>query len=153
MKFYLIVAKGKKQGMPIPVEIDLFLIGSGPVCQLRAVHDDIGDQHCAVVTRGRKVFVSRSGQRPPHVRQWRSLDTRRRVAAAPRATCWKSGRSSSWSSIAKRPCRSGTSKNGPSVAWIKTSTAKRNLVVAEAKSSTPKSTSKPPRPRPPSSTD
>src|SRR5262249_30310592 len=24
MKFYLIVAKGKKQGMPIPVEIDLF---------------------------------------------------------------------------------------------------------------------------------
>ena len=34
MKFFLIVAKGKKQGMPIPVEIDLFLIGSGPVCQL-----------------------------------------------------------------------------------------------------------------------
>jgi anti-anti-sigma regulatory factor len=58
MKFYLIVAKGKKQGMPIPVEIDLFLIGSGPVCQLRAVHDDIGEQHCAIVTRGRKVFVS-----------------------------------------------------------------------------------------------
>ncbi|HEX3149109.1 MAG TPA: FHA domain-containing protein [Gemmataceae bacterium] len=58
MKFYLIVAKGKKQGMPIPVEIDLFLIGSGAVCQLRAVHDDIGDQHCALVTRGRKVFVS-----------------------------------------------------------------------------------------------
>jgi anti-anti-sigma regulatory factor len=58
MKFYLIVAKGKKQGMPIPIEIDLFLIGSGPMCQLRAVHDDIGEQHCAVVTRGRKVFVS-----------------------------------------------------------------------------------------------
>ena len=58
MKFYLIVAKGKKQGMPIPVEIDLFLIGSGAMCQLRAVHDDIGEQHCAVVTRGRKVFVS-----------------------------------------------------------------------------------------------
>lgn len=58
MKFYLIVAKGKKQGMPIPVEIDLFLIGSGPVCQLRASHDTIGEQHCAIVTRGRKVFVS-----------------------------------------------------------------------------------------------
>jgi len=58
MKFYLIVAKGKKQGMPIPVEIDLFLIGSGAMCQLRAVHDDIGEQHCAIVTRGRKVFVS-----------------------------------------------------------------------------------------------
>jgi anti-anti-sigma regulatory factor len=58
MKFYLIVAKGKKQGMPIPVEIDLFLIGSGPMCQLRAVHDDIGEQHCAIVTRGRRVYVS-----------------------------------------------------------------------------------------------
>ena len=58
MKFYLIVAKGKKHGMPIPVEIDLFLIGSGAMCQLRAVHDDIGEQHCAIVTRGRKVFVS-----------------------------------------------------------------------------------------------
>jgi anti-anti-sigma regulatory factor len=58
MKFYLIVAKGKKQGMPIPVEVDLFLIGSGPVCQLRAAHDDIGEQHCAMVTRGRKVFIS-----------------------------------------------------------------------------------------------
>lgn len=58
MKFYLIVAKGKKQGMPIPVEIDLFLVGSGPVCQLRAAYDKIGEQHCALVTRGRKVFVS-----------------------------------------------------------------------------------------------
>ncbi len=58
MKFFLIVAKGKKQGMPIPVEIDLFLIGGGPVCQLRAAHEDIGEQHCAIVTRGRKVFVS-----------------------------------------------------------------------------------------------
>ena len=28
MKFYLIVAKGSKQGMPIPVTIDLFLVGS-----------------------------------------------------------------------------------------------------------------------------
>lgn len=58
MKFYLIVAKGKKAGMPIPVEIDLFLIGSSPVCQLRADYPGIGEQHCALVTRGRKVFIS-----------------------------------------------------------------------------------------------
>jgi hypothetical protein len=57
MKFYLIVAKGKKQGMPIPIEIDLFMIGSGKICQLRAVHDQIGDQHCALVKRERKVFI------------------------------------------------------------------------------------------------
>lgn len=59
MKFFLIVAKGKKQGMPIPIEIDLFLIGSGPVCQLRAVHEKIGEQHCAIVIRDRKkLFIS-----------------------------------------------------------------------------------------------
>jgi len=57
MKFYLIVAKGKKQGMPIPIEFDLFSIGSGPMCQLRAVHDSIGEQHCALVQRDRKVFI------------------------------------------------------------------------------------------------
>ena len=45
MKFFLIVAKGKKAGLPIPIEIDLFLIGSAEECQLRAVHDDIGEQH------------------------------------------------------------------------------------------------------------
>jgi anti-anti-sigma regulatory factor len=58
MKFYLIVVSGKKQGMPIPIEIDLFLIGTAPVCQLRSNHPDIGDQHCALLTRGRKVFVT-----------------------------------------------------------------------------------------------
>ncbi len=57
MKFYLIVAKGKKQGLPIPIEVDLFVIGSDKSCQLRAIHDDIGEQHCALVMRGRKVFV------------------------------------------------------------------------------------------------
>ncbi len=57
MKFYLIVAKGKKQGMPIPITVDLFLIGSDNVCQLRTKVPDVGAQHCALVTRERKVFV------------------------------------------------------------------------------------------------
>lgn len=57
MKVFLIAAKGKKKGVPIPIEYDLFLIGSGEACQLRCVHDDIGDQHCAIVTRDRKVFA------------------------------------------------------------------------------------------------
>ena len=57
MKFFLIVAKGKKQGLPIPIEVDLFLIGSGKMCQLRASHDNIGAQHCALVKRERKVFI------------------------------------------------------------------------------------------------
>jgi hypothetical protein len=57
MKFYLIVAKGKKQGLPIPIEVDLFLIGSSTSCQLRAQHEDIGEQHCALAVRERKVFI------------------------------------------------------------------------------------------------
>jgi anti-anti-sigma regulatory factor len=57
MKFYLIVAKGKRQGMPIPIEVDLFLIGSDGICQLRADHENIGEQHCALVRRERKVFI------------------------------------------------------------------------------------------------
>ncbi|HEV3143528.1 MAG TPA: FHA domain-containing protein [Gemmataceae bacterium] len=57
MKFYLIVAKGKHQGLPIPIEIDLFLIGSDKMCQLRSQADGMGMQHCAFVTRERKVFI------------------------------------------------------------------------------------------------
>jgi anti-anti-sigma regulatory factor len=57
MKFYLIVAKGKRQGFPIPIEVDLFVIGSNQMCQLRAHHERIGDQHCALVRRERKVFI------------------------------------------------------------------------------------------------
>ncbi|MSQ97234.1 MAG: FHA domain-containing protein [Gemmataceae bacterium] len=55
MKFYLIVAKGSKQGMAIPITIDLFLIGSDSICQLRK--SSLGSNHCAIVTRDKKVFV------------------------------------------------------------------------------------------------
>ena len=55
MKFYLIVAKGRKKGMPVPINVDLFLIGSERMCQLRA--KNLGPKHCAIVTRERKVFI------------------------------------------------------------------------------------------------
>jgi anti-anti-sigma regulatory factor len=55
MKFYLIVAKGSKQGLPIPITVDLFLIGSDKMCQLRK--RSLGPKHCAFVTRNKKVFV------------------------------------------------------------------------------------------------
>jgi anti-anti-sigma regulatory factor len=57
MKFYLIVAKGKKAGFPIPISVDLFLLGSDRLCQLRSQLEGIGAQHCALVNRQRKVFV------------------------------------------------------------------------------------------------
>jgi anti-anti-sigma regulatory factor len=57
MKFYLIVAKGKHKGMPIEIKVDLFLIGSKKICQLHSNMEGVGEEHCALVTRERKVFL------------------------------------------------------------------------------------------------
>jgi anti-anti-sigma factor len=57
MKFYLIVAKGKKKGLPIPIKVDLFVIGTDKMCQLRTDLTDVGPEHCALVTRDNKVFI------------------------------------------------------------------------------------------------
>ncbi len=57
MKFYLIVAKGKHKGTPIPIDIDLFMIGSDRMCQLRSKLPEIGEKHCALVSRDKKVFI------------------------------------------------------------------------------------------------
>lgn len=61
MKFFLIVAKGKHRGTPIPVEVDLFMIGGDRLCQLRCQHPEMAPQHCALVTRDKKVFVQDLG--------------------------------------------------------------------------------------------
>lgn len=61
MKVYLIVAKGKQKGVPIRIPVDLFLIGSEKMCQLRSRLPGIGGQHCALVKREKKVFVRDMG--------------------------------------------------------------------------------------------
>jgi anti-anti-sigma regulatory factor len=62
MRFYLIVAKGSKKGMPIPITVDgaqnalgVFLIGSDEMCQLRK--KSLSSKQCAIVFRDRKVFI------------------------------------------------------------------------------------------------
>src|SRR5262249_23459505 len=78
MKLYLIVAKGRHQGMPILIKVDLFLMGSEKICQLRSGLPGILPQHCAVVTRGNRVFVrnlgdgktSVNGQAVPSGSEW-----------------------------------------------------------------------------------
>ena len=57
MKFYIIVANGKKQGMPIPITVDLFLFGTAKSCQLRSKVPGVAAQHCALITKGGKVFL------------------------------------------------------------------------------------------------
>src|SRR5262245_55703332 len=67
MTYYIIVAKRKHLGLPIPIEIDLFLIGSDKLCQLRSQLEGIGPQHCAFVNRERKVFVRDLGSGEPTI--------------------------------------------------------------------------------------
>ncbi len=62
MKFYLIVSRGSKKGMPIPIQVDtaqnalgVFLIGSDRMCQLRK--KSLSPKQCAIVFRDRKVFI------------------------------------------------------------------------------------------------
>ena len=43
--------------MPILIKVDLFLMGSDKICQLRSSMPGIAPQHCVVITRGRRVFV------------------------------------------------------------------------------------------------
>lgn len=57
MKFYLILAKGKQKGLPIPISVDLFMIGAAKECQLRCKKDDMPAKMCALVSRDKKVFV------------------------------------------------------------------------------------------------
>jgi anti-anti-sigma regulatory factor len=57
MKVYLIVAKGRQKGTPIPIKVDLFLMGSDAICQLRSKLPGIAPQHCALVSRDKKVFI------------------------------------------------------------------------------------------------
>src|SRR5205085_9114544 len=60
MKVYLIVAKGKRQGFPIQIPGDLFMLGSEPICQLRSQLPGIAPRHCVLVVKSadeRKVFL------------------------------------------------------------------------------------------------
>src|SRR5687767_8903758 len=63
MKFYLIVSKGSKKGMPIQVNADLFMMGSDRMCQLRAKH--LPPEQCALVVKETKVYVRDMGSGDP----------------------------------------------------------------------------------------
>src|SRR5262249_11404112 len=56
MIFYLIVAKGKKKGLPIQIKVDRFVIGSDKVCHVWRQRGT-GAEQCAVSTRDNKVFL------------------------------------------------------------------------------------------------
>ena len=55
MKFFLVIANGRRSGLPIHIDVDLFLLGSTRMCQLRS--PALASKHCALVTRDNKVFL------------------------------------------------------------------------------------------------
>src|SRR5262245_19029810 len=57
MKVKLVVASGVHEGREIPMAGPQFLIGRDPQCQLRPSSPAISKRHCAIITRGGKVFV------------------------------------------------------------------------------------------------
>jgi len=61
MKLSLVVAQGVHSGKIIPVTSAEFVIGRDPECQLRPASPAISKQHCALSTRGDKVFVRDCG--------------------------------------------------------------------------------------------
>ena len=57
MKLSLIVAKGKRKGKIVPVASPQFIIGRHRECHLRAGSSAVSQHHCAIITRGAKIFV------------------------------------------------------------------------------------------------
>lgn len=58
MKLQLVVlTPGKSEGKPIPITLPQFLIGRDPQCHLRPASALISKRHCAVLTRGDRVFL------------------------------------------------------------------------------------------------
>jgi hypothetical protein len=57
MHLYLIVASGKQTGKPLRIDTELFMIGAGPMCQLRSNLPGMGVQQCLITQRERRVHV------------------------------------------------------------------------------------------------
>jgi pSer/pThr/pTyr-binding forkhead associated (FHA) protein len=62
---YLVVVKGKHRGALIPIQVDLFLIGSARECQLQAQLPGTAARHCALLVRDNNVFVRDLGSGLP----------------------------------------------------------------------------------------
>jgi pSer/pThr/pTyr-binding forkhead associated (FHA) protein len=53
----VVLTPGKWEGKVIPINVAQFLVGRDPECQLRPASPVISKRHCAISTRGKKVFV------------------------------------------------------------------------------------------------
>lgn len=64
MRYVLVSARGRKQGLLIPIHRKVFTVGSSRSSQIRSVQDGIGRRHCAFVQSSEKLYLQdlESGQ-------------------------------------------------------------------------------------------
>src|SRR5438876_473527 len=53
----MVLSTGKAAGQTIPITLPQFIIGRDPQCNLRPASAIISKRHCALLTKGGKVFV------------------------------------------------------------------------------------------------
>jgi pSer/pThr/pTyr-binding forkhead associated (FHA) protein len=57
MKWALMVDRGKRKGMMIPIQKSPFLIGRNDECQIRAANPFVSHRHCELLTEDDKIAV------------------------------------------------------------------------------------------------
>src|SRR5262245_36732088 len=57
MRYVLESARGRKQGLRIPIRQKVFVIGSSRSSQIRSVQDGVGRKHCALIVHKRKLYI------------------------------------------------------------------------------------------------
>jgi pSer/pThr/pTyr-binding forkhead associated (FHA) protein len=57
MKWALMVDRGKRKGMMIPIQKSPFLIGRNDECQIRAANPYVSHRHCELLTEDDKIAV------------------------------------------------------------------------------------------------
>jgi periplasmic protein TonB len=68
MKYVLVSARGRKQGLQIPINEKIFVVGSSPRNQIRSVQQGVGDRHCAFVLHKNRLYLQDLGSgHPTHV--------------------------------------------------------------------------------------
>ncbi len=55
MKWALMVDRGKRKGMMIPIQKSPFLIGRNDECQIRAANPCVSHRHCELLTEDDKI--------------------------------------------------------------------------------------------------
>src|SRR3954470_3458057 len=57
MKVSLVATQGKAVGKAVPITLAQFIVGRDPGCHLRPASPMVSKRHCAILTKGGRVYV------------------------------------------------------------------------------------------------